>query len=174
MILTTERLTLRPLTVEDAAAVHAFMSDPEVCRYTFDGPWSLEETTAFLTTIDPPHAGHEEYAVIERATGDVIGVAGCEPYGAGQSEVGWILGRDRWRQGYGKEAARAIIAYASGLPGITEIVGRCHVENAASAALMARVGMTFIRIIQGDTRRGTVRDSRLYSIPAAAASRDDG
>lgn len=166
MILTTERLVLRPLTIEDTDSVHAYMSDPEVCRYTFSGPYAPEETAAFVRKICDQADGHEEFAVIERETGEIIGHIRCEPYGKGRAEVGWFLRRDRWRRGYGTESARAIIAYAASLPGVIEIVARCDQRNAASVAIVKGLGMTLVGVIKDDERNGTVRDSLLFAIPA--------
>lgn len=169
MILTTERLVLRPLTVEDTDAVHVYMSDPEVCRYTIAGPYSPEETAAFVIRVSLQADGHHEFALIEQETGEMIGHVGCEAYGPGLSEVGWMLRRDKWGLGYGTEAARAIVAHTAGLPGVTEVIGRCNPGNIASAAIMRKIGMTFMGVIEGDVIRGVVRDSLLFSTPADSA-----
>jgi RimJ/RimL family protein N-acetyltransferase len=164
----TARLLFRPLGRDDIDAISELMSDPEVCRYTIAGPWTREEAAAFLAKVDPPRDGHEEFAVIERATGELIGHVGCEPYGPGQTEVGWMLRRDRWGLGYGTEAAREIVAHAAATPGITEVVARCNTGNAASAAIMRKIGMTFVGIIEGDVIEGVVRDSMLFSTAATS------
>jgi ribosomal-protein-alanine N-acetyltransferase len=50
LVLETPRLALRELGVEDAQAVHAYASDPEVVRYLDWGPNTLEDTERFLAT----------------------------------------------------------------------------------------------------------------------------
>ena len=44
-VLTTDRLTLRPLAREDGAALHAAFSDPEVMKYWSGGPHETLEQT---------------------------------------------------------------------------------------------------------------------------------
>lgn len=49
LTLLTERLTLRPLRVDDAEALYAMFSDPQVMRYWSNPPWtSLDQSHAFL------------------------------------------------------------------------------------------------------------------------------
>jgi RimJ/RimL family protein N-acetyltransferase len=173
MILETERLILRPLTRADLDAVHAYMSDPAVCRHTIAGPNTRDQTLAFLSEIDPAPDAHHEFAVVERKTGEVIGHVGCEPYGPGRSELGWILRRDRWGLGFASEAARAIAAFAASLPGVEEVVARCRPENSASERVMIKIGMVLIGRLEADVMiEGQARDSLLYAMPAHVPAAD--
>jgi ribosomal-protein-alanine N-acetyltransferase len=164
----TERLVLRPLKATDADAVLVYMSDAEVCRYTVSGPWGPEEARHFAATVHDPEAFHYEFAVVERATGEVVGHAGCEPYGSDASELGWILRRDRWGRGYATEAARVVAAIAASLPGVAHVVARCHPDNAASARVMEKIGLAYDCVCHGDAvKNGVPRDSLRYAAPAA-------
>ena len=68
-LIETARTWLRPLTVSDAADFYALNLDPEVVRYTGDGPFENEDAArAFLAKYDQ----YEKYrvgrwAVIEKA-----------------------------------------------------------------------------------------------------------
>lgn len=48
MNLETERLIIRKLRVEDLRDLHAFRSDPEICRYQGYEPSTLEESKSFI------------------------------------------------------------------------------------------------------------------------------
>jgi len=49
LTLRTERLLLRPLRADDAAALFAIFSDPEVMRYWSTPPWpSVDEAHALI------------------------------------------------------------------------------------------------------------------------------
>ena len=44
----TSRLVLREMEVDDFDSIHAYASDPDVCRYMSFGPNTPEETLAFI------------------------------------------------------------------------------------------------------------------------------
>jgi RimJ/RimL family protein N-acetyltransferase len=83
-------------------------------------------------------------AVERRADGALVGGAGLSnvedlPFGP-TVEIGWILGRAFWRQGYGAETGRAFLAHGWSI-GLTEIVGYTSEINQPSRRLMAALGM---------------------------------
>jgi RimJ/RimL family protein N-acetyltransferase len=77
--LTTLRLVLRPFEPGDLAPLAAIHADPQVMRYVGDGrPCTREQTWRSMAT----HLGHWQlrgygkWAVVEQATGRLIGRAG--------------------------------------------------------------------------------------------------
>ena len=44
----SQRLFLRDLTHEDTEAVYSYMSDPEVAKYIYTGPFDREETRELI------------------------------------------------------------------------------------------------------------------------------
>lgn len=150
MILHTDRLILRVATPHDLNAIHAYMSDPEVCRFTAAGPFKKRDTITFLEGLCTRDDGRRGYAVIERDTGEIIGHVRCQPYEEETTEVGWIIRRDRWGRGYGTEAGRTIAAVAARLPGVSRVSARCRPENTASTRIMEKLGMEYIKRIDDD------------------------
>lgn len=57
-------------------------------------------------------------------------------------EVGWMLARPEWGKGYATEAALAASEYGFGELGLDRLISLVYVENAASAAVAERLGMT--------------------------------
>jgi hypothetical protein len=128
MRLETPRLLLRPWEDRDRADFAAINADPEVRRYYHPSVLTPAETDAL---IDEAAAGLAEdgfgfVAVERKADGALVGGAGLsrpgpEVPGGHPAEIGWILGRAFWRQGYATEIGRACLdaAWARfGLPSV--------------------------------------------------------
>jgi ribosomal-protein-alanine N-acetyltransferase len=170
MILETDRLVLRPYEMSDADDVHAYGSDPEVCRYTDFGPNSWEDTQSFLTAATDPEHPETDFAIVLRETGRVVGGVGARPKGDGRYELGWVLRRDLWGQGLVSEAAQALVDHVLTLSGVSTLYARCRPENAASARIMEKLGMEFVRRIEDDQEvRGERVDSLLYEMAVDGA-----
>jgi RimJ/RimL family protein N-acetyltransferase len=60
---------------------------------------------------------------------------------AGEVEIGWRLRQDVWRRGYGQEAASATLDYAFSQLDLDRVVSRTSKHNAASIALMRKLGL---------------------------------
>jgi ribosomal-protein-alanine N-acetyltransferase len=147
--LQTERLLLRPFRKSDYDAVHAYASDPEVTRYTSFGPNTPQETRDFLqrsaaaqTRVPRLDYG---FALVLRENDRLIGGAGLylrenEPRIA---ELGYVLHRDFWGEGYAPEAVRALIDLGFRELGIHRIYARYHPQNRASARVMEKAGMQY-------------------------------
>jgi ribosomal-protein-alanine N-acetyltransferase len=164
----TDRLILRASSPEDLDAVHAYMSDPEVCRLTSTGPFKKRDTVAFLEELCCRDDGRRGYAIIERDTGELIGHVRCLPYEEDTAEIGWILRRDRWGRGFGTEAGRTMAAVAARLPGVSRISARCRPENTASKRIMEKLGMEYVKEIEDDVLMdGRPAPSLLYAIPVS-------
>lgn len=91
------------------------------------------------------HAAHQRdhgfnvWAVVERATGSIIGDAGL--YRREEKvELGYTLAHDCWNRGYGTEAARLCVRAAFGELGLDALVAVVRPENAASAPVLAKLG----------------------------------
>ena len=150
----TPRLVLRDFTPDDLPALHALLSDPEVMRFSVAGPSpSLEATRAILEGHLASYAtyGIGKWSVALRATGEMIGYCGVamEPVHdlTPEPELGYRLFPQFQGQGYATEAAKAALVHCLTLVGLPRILGIVEPENAASARVLIKVGMT----LQGAT-----------------------
>jgi len=140
-VLRTERLDLPPLEATHAA----IYADPAVSAYIGGSRLSLEGTrtqVALFEAIWREH-GHGQSAVIERATGRVIGRAGLHYWPDGMLELGYVIARYAQGKGYAREAGEAWLAWTwANLPNdhITAVI---HPDNAASIGLALRLGFRF-------------------------------
>lgn len=149
MVLTTERLILRPFRPSDFHDVHSYASDPEVTRFTSFGPNTPDETRDFLARCDAEisEAIRKTYnfAITLRGADRAIGGIGFaidHPLHRA-AEMGYVLHRDQWGRGIATEAVTALVSFAFSTAGLHRIVARCHPENVASATVMQKIGMKY-------------------------------
>lgn len=134
----TERLVLRRMTVLDVPALFAIMRDAETMRYWSTLPHSTPEITARFVaeTVAAVAAGTaDDFAIT--LNGAVIGKAGLWQ----GCELGVLLARSHWGQGFAREALHTIIdrAFARGIPRLEADVDP---RNQASLRLLGRLGFT--------------------------------
>ncbi|MGK6324035.1 GNAT family N-acetyltransferase [Sphingomonas sp. DT-51] len=145
-MIVTLRLILRPAEPRDRAALHAMWADALVMAEL--GP--VKDAAASDAAI-ARHAGYRAegigFGTVERrADGAVIGFCGLKP-GApttpirGELEIGWMLARAAWGQGYAREAAAAWIDWAWAHRAEPRVVAITAARNVASRRLMERLGM---------------------------------
>jgi [ribosomal protein S5]-alanine N-acetyltransferase len=144
-MLHTERLILRTHAQSDFDAVHQYASDPLVTRYTSFGPNTADETRAFLTrSIESAAATPRRnytFAAVERASGELIGGCGLEQCdGTGQHYVfGYCFNRGRWRLGFGREAASALVQFGFERLQAHRLCAHVFVGNVASVRILERL-----------------------------------
>ena len=145
--LTTERLLLRQWHDDDLHDWATMNADPAV-REFFPAVLEQHEAASSLASFraDLDERGWGWWAVEERSTGTVIGMAGLDPVDEGMPvhgvEAGWRLARAAWGNGYATEAARAVFAYGFGPLRLHEILAMAAAGNVRSHAVMRRLGMT--------------------------------
>jgi RimJ/RimL family protein N-acetyltransferase len=167
-LLETPRLLLRPFGPGDAETIHPIYSDPLVMRYVATGPMADFQVTKRLLEDYGAHQlrhGYSFWAVIERASGALIGDAGLYRTPAGEVELGYTLGAAWWGQGYATEAASRWVSAAFEELGIEEVVALAEPANTASLHVLSKLGLvrTGERIAFGRPHavfRTTARDHR--------------
>jgi RimJ/RimL family protein N-acetyltransferase len=153
--LVTERLRLRRSVPDDAAAISAYRSDPDVRRYQGWGDTGPEEVrTAIeeMTTRAPGEpGGWVQLSVEERSTGRLIGDVGISPADddPGVIKIGYTIAPEFQRAGYATEAVRALIDYAFDTLGVDVVRAYASAENAPSIRLAERVGLRLMERFEG-------------------------
>jgi len=144
--LETARLTLRPFREADATPLFELSQDPEVMRYVGDRrvPTLQESWRAIAGWLGHwALRGYGQWAIEERASGRLVGRAGIiNPAEWPGPEVGYLLGRSWWGQGYATEAARAAMEWGFREVGFDELISLIDPDNTASIAVAARLGET--------------------------------
>lgn len=151
--LETERLILRPWTPEDRPAFTALTYDPEVMRYVHRGePYTEAEVDEWFSRQERQVRELDVCmgAMIEKATGKIVGIAGTQPLGTtGELEIGWWLARDVWGRGYATEAGGAAMRHVLETLRHPRVLAIIDLPNEPSKAVARRLGMTFDRTVTG-------------------------
>lgn len=144
-ILTTNRLTLRPLTMMDAADLYAVFSDPAVVRYWSAEPWTsiASAEAAIGQALDAYREQSEVRFGIELAeTGALIGTVGLHhifPQNR-RCEIGYALGSPHWGKGYATEALGAALDYGFHELRLNRVEADIDPRNVASGSVLERMG----------------------------------
>jgi ribosomal-protein-alanine N-acetyltransferase len=147
--LETERLILRRWTAEDAGALFEMCRDAEVMRYIGDGrAWAgVERAREWLARNLAAYAehGYGGHAVVEKASGRLVGSCGLAPPSESMPEVelGYLFSRDCWGKGYATEAAGACLRYAFEELRLPKVVARVTPEHAPSRRVLEKIGFEF-------------------------------
>lgn len=155
--LETERLLLRPFTMDDKELIFEVMKDRELFEYTPDEPWqSIEAADEFirlaLWLCDSEYETFKHFfAITEKESGKIIGICGVGgiEYDRSENEVFYHIGKDYWGKGYATEAVEAILQYAFEQLGLSKVIGAVHLGNSASIRVMEKIGLKRIGIISG-------------------------
>ena len=142
--LKTERLRLRKAKLTDAEAIFRhYAQDPEVTKYvSWRAHQNVEETREYVgMCLLAWDVGKAYHWVIERKEdnqliGMIIARVNVEKW-----ELGFVLARPFWGQGYMTEAVKEIVAWALKRKEIYRIWAVCDVDNLASARVMEKAGM---------------------------------
>ena len=144
----TERLTIRPATADDAEATWRIRSLPEVSHWLTRTADDRERYTRNFA--DPERLS--KILVIER-DGSVVGDlmllvedAWSQAEVAGQArgvqaELGWVIDPAHAGQGYATEAAGALLRVCFEGLGLRRVIAQCFADNAASWRIMEKLGM---------------------------------
>ena len=142
--LETDRLILRPLTVDDADAVFVWASDPAVNRYmSYPLHTDIETTRQWLRSVEQAAEGDYDFGFVRKSDGLLIGSGGVYDNGDGSWEFGYNLRRDCWGQGCATEAAKAMVDFAHTRRGAKVFAAHHAVDNPASGRVMEKCGLTF-------------------------------
>lgn len=144
--LESERLILRHFTLEDAEEMFSsYASDQEVTRYlSWHHHESVEQTKMILGYWIKEYEDlkTERFAIILRATGELIGGIDIVDFVDGKPEVGYVLARRYWNNGYMSEACKLFLSHLEQL-GYKEIVIEANENNIGSNKVIEKCGFTF-------------------------------
>jgi len=151
-VLSTERLALRPVTADDHPALLAHWTAPDVRRFLFDGAaLSAAEVTETIeeSIRDFAASGYGIWLIELGSRAGLVGTAGLRPLEESSLEIFYSLAPGAWGHGYATEAARAVVEYGFGPLGLPEVLAEVDEGNAASVAVVRRLGMTPYAVVPG-------------------------
>jgi len=144
----TERLLLRPHTLDDIEPSYQMNLDEKVSRYTGDnGVVSREEIERRIKEDvlgDYEKHGYGRFALELKDTGEFIGFAGLK-YLEDLKEVdlGYRLKSIYWGKGFATEAAWACLEFGFEVLDLKRIIAMLLPENNASIRVLEKLGFCF-------------------------------
>ncbi|MDT7834024.1 GNAT family N-acetyltransferase [Aquabacterium sp. OR-4] len=168
--LSTPRLQLSPVAEAHLDDLLRMNGDDAVTQYLPYATWATRaDGEAWLARMQALQAtgGAQQRVLQRRADGRVIGslLLFKHDEGSRRIELGYALARDCWGQGWMREAVQAACAHAFGVLQLRRIEAEVNPDNAASCALLARLGFTLEgRLRQRWTAKGRSYDTNLYGL----------
>jgi RimJ/RimL family protein N-acetyltransferase len=161
----TERLVMRGLRVEDAEALHPMYSDVDANTYgTHPATTTIAETREQMAKR-VADTTWRAWAITLKGDDTAIGTVACYEKRQGKvTEIGYILKRAYWGNGYVTEAVAAMIDLLFS-EGQRRIFADTDPDNAPSIAVAKRLGFTLEATLRAEweTHIG-VRDSLIWGL----------
>ncbi len=169
--LDTPRLLLRGFRDDDLAFMQVFALRPALWRY-LPGPEPTAELVAAyhearLQAQMLGQSGDWHFAAEQRDSGCMIGTArlSIQSREHNNGSVAVSLDSDTWRQGLGREALAALVAFGFAELGLHRLSALVDVENIASQHIAEACGFAREGLLrQNFNLRGQWRDSLLYGL----------
>lgn len=172
--LETERLRLRPFTLDDAADVERLAGAHEIADTTLNIPhpyrpgvaeaWILSHKQLFRAGL------LFNFAVTLKSSAELVGAIGlrAEPVHV-RAELGYWIGLPYWNRGYCTEAASAVVRYAFETLGLNRVHASHLTRNPASGRVMQKLGMSH----EGRLRQHVRKWDKLEDLEKYAILKDE-
>ena len=145
----SERLYFRRLQADDYALISPILQD-EQTMYAWEHGFTYDEVCDWIADMMRRYRedGCGYFAALDKQTGELVALAGplSEHLYADTTAIGigYIVRRDLWRQGYGKECAKASIRYAFDKLGADRVIAAIRPGNLASLHVAASCKMQVV------------------------------
>lgn len=140
-VIESARLTIRPFREDDAADLHAYLSDPAV--YAFEPGEPVDLVRARAIARERAAAG-DFWALEPRSVGRMVGhlsLSQVEPLAWRTWELGFIVHPAYQRRGYASEGAAALLRHAFANLAAHRVVAHCNPDNVASWRALEKAGL---------------------------------
>jgi RimJ/RimL family protein N-acetyltransferase/nitroimidazol reductase NimA-like FMN-containing flavoprotein (pyridoxamine 5'-phosphate oxidase superfamily) len=169
--LETERLLLRPLSLEDAPFILKEWGDPVVTYYMRDEEplQTLQDAYTMLQPLQTPEKmpGLKWWGIELKTEAQLIGTCGYYRWDKQHqhAEIGYDLWLDYWGQGLMPEALRVLLQYGFDKMGLHRIEATTHVENLRSMRVLEKLGFQREGILRSFYYRdGSFNDQSMFSL----------
>ena len=138
-VLETERLTLRRPTLADVKAIARLANDRRIAENTrrLPHPYLQDHAVEFVRAM--ADRGRNTVFLIEN-NHSPVGMAGIDWHEQETPELGYWLGFEHWGQGFGTEAARAVIDLFFEEFDAEHLTSGARVANPASRKILEKCG----------------------------------
>ena len=170
-VLKTERLILRPFTLEDAPEVQRLAGDKDIADTTLFIPHPYEDGMA-----EEWIGKHQDefdrgevitFAIVHRKHKFLVGAIGLSEIKRHDetASMGYWIGKPYWNQGYCTEAAKAVLKYGFEVLNLNKIHAHHFKRNPASGKIMQKIGMKHEGCLRQHIKKwGKFEDLEAYGI----------
>lgn len=169
--LETKRLLLRKFNINDAEAIFRnWASDDEVTKFlTWPTHKNVENSIGYINFCLESYKKEDSYqwGIELKETGELIGNISVirideKPEAV---ELGYVIGRGFWGNGYTAEAVKSVISFLFEEVGVNRIAARHDTNNPNSGRVMQKAGMKYEGTLrQSDCNNQGIIDCSIYSI----------
>lgn len=159
------RLTVRQVTEADLAGLMTINGDPLVTHFLPYPTWRHDGDAEawYRRMVNLSGETGARQLVIERS-GDRMVVGSILVFkfdeASRRAELGYVVGRRHWRQGYASEALRALLAHLFCAQGMRRVEAEVNPENVASTALLRALGFS----LEGHLRERYEAKGKVYGV----------
>ncbi|NMB38908.1 MAG: GNAT family N-acetyltransferase [Firmicutes bacterium] len=163
--LESERLLLRPFSLDDAEDMYAYASDPIVTKYlTWQPHINIAQTRKVLNDFFINKPGI--YAIVLKQEQRCIGCIHIRIDDRhDKASFGYVLNRDYWNHGYMTEALDQILELAFNKLKLNRVESTHYARNERSGRVMQKAGMYYEGVGRQEVKiKGTYYDVVHYAI----------
>jgi ribosomal-protein-alanine N-acetyltransferase len=144
-VIETERLIMRPITVDDAEEVFEWTGDERVNTYMpYNTHRTPDDSRQWLMSLDTLENEYQ-WGYMRKSDGKLIGSGGIRFRTDEQRwSFGYNIRYDCWNMGYTTEAALAMLDYVRRKHGAKRFVAEHAVDNPASGRVIEKCGLHFV------------------------------
>ena len=152
-IFETERLIIRPTSLEDAPFIYELLNSPKWLEYIGDrNIKSVKEAEAYITTKMLPQLkklGYSNNTIIRKSDRQKIGTCGLyNRDGIKGVDIGFAFLPEFEKQGYAFESTTKLLEFGKQELGLNKISAITIHENLASQKLLKKLGLKYSRLIK--------------------------
>ena len=168
-VLTGRRVTLREVSVADAASLFAFLATAEVSRFITPPPDSVDGFERFIVWSQRQRAAgvYACFAVVVDGDGPAIGLIQVRQvdFACDTAEWGFALGSPFWGTGVFPEAAAMVLAFSFDVLGVRRLEARAAVDNGRGTGALLKLGAVLEAVLPKSLNHGgDYLDQGLYAI----------
>ena len=142
----SDRLGFSTWTEDDFSLAMGLWGDPRVTMMTGGQQTPQQVRERLLLEIDRlQNYGVQYWPIFTLGDGAHVGCCGLRPRDAEKHvfELGYQLRHDCWRQGYGSEAAKAVVAHAFTVTGANALYAGHHPRSEGSKKILTGLGFRY-------------------------------
>lgn len=167
-MLKTNRLHIRPFTLDDAGTVQSLAGDKRIAQMTQTIPHPYPDGAAENWIAGHAAAFRQKteivFAIELQSSTQLIGAVSLLHIDKNHSsaEIGYWLGVPYWGQGYATEAVLGLLKYAQDDLQLQQFFGRCFAHNIASAKVLKKAGLVQQTGLDEQSNHNGVDEQRFF------------